>query len=110
MSDSGNSAPRSGAKGQMQVTERVVRQHGPGPMGGGMVGQKAHDFRASARRLVRRLTPQRNAAIAVIALAICSVFLMSLGPRLLGHATNVIVDGWFSQRAGARNGRTAPCA
>jgi len=82
----------------MQVTERVVRQQGP--MGGGMVGQKAHDFRNSSRRLVRRLAPQRNAAIAVIALAICSVFLMSLGPRLLGHATNVIVDGWVSARAG----------
>jgi ATP-binding cassette subfamily B protein len=25
---------------------------------------------------------------------------MSLGPRLLGHATNVIVDGWISHRAG----------
>jgi ATP-binding cassette subfamily B protein len=86
-------------KGQMQVTERVVRQHG-GPMGGGMVGQKAHDFRASSRRLIRRLTPQRNAAMAVIALAVVSVFLMSLGPRLLGHATNVIVDGWASMRAG----------
>jgi len=85
-------------KGQMQVTERVVRQHGP--MGGGMVGQKAHDFRNSSRRLVRRLTPERRSAIAVVVLAICSVFLMSLGPRLLGHATNVIVDGWASSRAG----------
>jgi ATP-binding cassette subfamily B protein len=87
-------------QGRMQVTERVVRQHGPGPMGGGMVGQKAHDFKTSARRLVRRLTPQRNAAIAVVVLAIGAVFLMSLGPRLLGHATNVIVAGWASSRAG----------
>ncbi|WGL51982.1 ABC transporter ATP-binding protein [Nocardioides sp. BP30] len=87
-------------KGQLQVTERVVRQHGPGPMGGGMVGQKAHDFTSSSRRLVRRLTPQRNAVLGVLALAIVSVFLMSLGPRLLGHATNVIVAGWVSMRAG----------
>nr|WP_157417757.1 ABC transporter ATP-binding protein [Nocardioides sp. Iso805N] len=69
-------------------------------MGGGMVGQKAHDFRASSRRLVRRLMPQRNAVLGVVGLAIVSVFLMSLGPRLLGHATNVIVDGWLSMQGG----------
>jgi len=92
------SAPAS--KGQMKVTERIVTQHGPGPMGGGQVGQKAHDFKASTRRLIHRLSPERTAAIAVVSLAIVSVFLMSLGPRLLGHATNVIVDGWVSMRRG----------
>ncbi|MGZ6733375.1 MAG: ABC transporter ATP-binding protein [Nocardioides sp.] len=86
--------------GQMKVTERIVAQHGPGPMGGGQVGQKAHDFKASTRRLIHRLTPERAAAISVVSLAVISVFLMSLGPRLLGHATNVIVDGWFSQQRG----------
>jgi ATP-binding cassette subfamily B protein len=91
-------AEQKQSKKTLQVTERVVQQRGP--MGAGMVGQKAHDFRASGRRLVTRMRPQRNAAIAVLLLAICSVFLMSLGPRLLGHATNVIVDGWFSHRAG----------
>jgi ATP-binding cassette subfamily B protein len=89
-------------KGQLQVTERVVRQHGP--MGGGMVGQKAHDFRGSTRRLLHRLTPQRTAAISVVLLAIVSVFLMSLGPRLLGHATNVIVDGWIDMHTGRGGG------
>ena len=91
-------AEQSESKKTLQVTERVVQQRGP--MGAGMVGQKAHDFRASGRRLVARMAPQRNAAIAVLLLAVCSVFLMSLGPRLLGHATNVIVDGWISHRAG----------
>jgi ATP-binding cassette subfamily B protein len=91
-------AEQSQSKKTLQVTERVVQQRGP--MGAGMVGQKAHDFRASGRRLVARMAPQRNAAIAVLLLAVCSVFLMSLGPRLLGHATNVIVDGWISHRAG----------
>jgi len=96
----GSTAATGSTPGRLQVTERVVQQHGPGPMGGGMVGQKAHDFKASARRLVRRLAPQRTAAITVIALAVSSVFLMSLGPRLLGHATNVIVDGWIRRRQG----------
>ena len=83
---------------QMQVTERVVRQHGP--MGGGMVGQKAMDFGPSARRLIRRMAPSRYRAMAVVVLAIGSVFLMTLGPKLLGHATNVIVAGWASASRG----------
>ena len=91
--------PKVSAPKTLQVTERVVRQGG-GPMGGGMVGQKPQDFKNSTRRLLRRLAPQRNAALAVVGLAIVSVFLMSLGPRLLGHATNVIVDGWISTRRG----------
>ena len=92
--------PEGTKRGPMKVTERIVSQHGPGPMGGGQVGQKAHDFKASTRRLIRRLTPERGAALSVIVLAVVSVFLMSLGPRLLGHATNVIVDGWFRQERG----------
>jgi ATP-binding cassette subfamily B protein len=58
-----------------------------------MVGQKANDFGPSAKRLVRRLAPERTKAIAVLALAVCSVGLMSLGPRILGHATDLIFSG-----------------
>ena len=85
-------------KGKMQATERIVQQRGP--MGGGQVGQKAMTFGPSARRLIGRMTPSRYAAGAVVVLAVASVFLMTLGPRLLGHATNVIVEGWVSARSG----------
>jgi ATP-binding cassette, subfamily B, multidrug efflux pump len=88
------SAPR----GRMQVTERVVRQQGP--MGGGMVGQKASTFGPSARRLIGRMAPSRFSAAGVLLAAVASVFLSTLGPKLLGHATNVIVDGWTSAHAG----------
>jgi ATP-binding cassette, subfamily B, multidrug efflux pump len=85
-------------KGQMQVTERVVQQRGP--MGAGQVGQKALSFGPSARRLIGRMAPTRYAATGVVVLAVASVFLMTLGPRLLGHATNVIVDGYVRSKQG----------
>ncbi|WP_205474174.1 ABC transporter ATP-binding protein [Nocardioides sp. SYSU D00038] len=62
-------------------------------MGGGMVGQRAHRFGPSAKRLVRRLAPERVRATAVVVLAVASVFLMTLGPRLLGHATDLVFAG-----------------
>lgn len=89
---------RAGQKpGQMKETERVVAGPGPGrgPMGGGMVGQKAMTFGPSARRLIRRMAPERVKAIGVVVLAVCSVTLMALGPRLLGHATDLVFAGFF---------------
>src|SRR5262245_55428182 len=81
--------------GRLKETERVQAGPGPGrgPFGGGMVGQKANHFGPSAKRLVRRLAPERTKAIAVLVLAVCSVGLMSWGPRILGRATDLIFAG-----------------
>jgi ATP-binding cassette subfamily B multidrug efflux pump len=81
---------------ELEETERV--QAGPGgpgrgPMGGGMVGQKATDFGPSARRLLRRMAPERVKAIAVVALTVLSVVAMSVGPRVLGVATDLVFAG-----------------
>jgi len=80
---------------QLKETERIQAGPGPGrgPFGGGMVGQKANNFKPSAKRLVRRMAPEKNKAIGVIALAVLSVGLMSLGPRILGRATDIIFAG-----------------
>ncbi len=85
--------------GQMKKTERIVRpQGGPGPMGaGGAVGDKAMNFVPSAKRLLRRMAPYKVHAFATIGLAAISVTLMSLGPWLLGRATNIIFGGVFSR-------------
>ena len=85
---------------QMKETERVVAGPGPGrgPMGGGMVGQKAMTFVPSTRRLVGQMAPERAKAIGVVVLAVVSVGLMALGPRLLGRATDLIFDGFLAQR------------
>ena len=67
-------------------------------MGGrfpGMGGppQKSKHFKRSARRLLGRLAPEKLAIIAVIASAITSVSLTVSGPKILGHATNLIFEG-----------------
>jgi ATP-binding cassette subfamily B protein len=84
----------------LQATERIVAGPGPGrgPMGGGMVGQKAMDFGPSARRLVARMRPDRGKAVLVVLLGVASVALMSVGPRILGHATDLVFSGLFSRR------------
>ena len=61
--------------------------------GAGMPAEKSKDFKNSTRRLLGLLRPQRAGLIAVLFLAIGSVTLSVLGPKLLGNATNIIVDG-----------------
>ncbi len=101
---------RNGDGGAMQPTERIQPDTG-GPMrgrfGGGMVGQKASAFGPSARRLVRRLRPQRNMLIGTMIAALLSVAAASQGPRILGWATDVVFDGvigGLGERAGTGTG------
>ncbi len=84
----------------MKETERVVAGPGPGrgPFGGGMVGQKSMEFGPSARRLVGRMRPDRGKAIVTVLLAVVSVALASVGPKILGRATDLIFSGLFGQR------------
>jgi ATP-binding cassette subfamily B protein len=82
-------------------TERIqapMGGPGRGPMGGGMVGQKAMDFGPSARRLVARMRPDRGKAVLVVLLGVASVTLMSIGPRILGHATDLVFNGFIGSR------------
>jgi ATP-binding cassette subfamily B protein len=62
----------------------------------GMVGvpmEKSMDFSASTRRLLRRMGPDRLKLGFVLLLAVASVSLLVLGPKILGHATDIIVAG-----------------
>jgi ATP-binding cassette subfamily B protein len=79
----------------LAATERITAGPGPGrgPMGGGMVGQKAMDFGPSAKRLIARLRPERGRAVLVVLLGVTSVVLMSVGPRILGRATDLVFAG-----------------
>jgi ATP-binding cassette subfamily B protein len=47
---------------------------------------------------LRRLYPERWLAALVLALAVGSVTLTVLGPRILGHATNIIFAGFLGNR------------
>ncbi|HWI43608.1 MAG TPA: ABC transporter ATP-binding protein [Nocardioides sp.] len=93
---------QGGAPKTMKATERVVQGPGGGPgrgpMGGGMVGQKADDFGASARRLLALLRPERGRALAVLLLAVGSVASVVVGPRLLGKATDHVFSGLIGRQ------------
>jgi ATP-binding cassette subfamily B protein len=81
--------------------EKVVRPPADEVRGGfggrmgaaGMPLERSKDFKNSTRRLAARLRPEQLGVMAVLALAITSVSLMVLAPKLLGGATNIIVSG-----------------
>ena len=72
------------------------RRPGPGPRGplgmGGPV-EKPQDARAARRRLMGLLRPHQGSLTLVFALGLVGSLFSVLGPQLLGHATNLIVDG-----------------
>ena len=74
-----------------------ARNFGPRPMLG-MPTEKSADFRNSTLRLASRLRPERFSIIAVVVLAVISVTMTVLGPKILGNATNLIVTGVLSGR------------
>ncbi len=69
---------------------------GPGMMGMMMPVQKPSNFKASFRRLLDRLAPERALVALVIVLAVVSVAFAVIGPKILGNATNDIFNGVIS--------------
>ncbi|WP_148613792.1 ABC transporter ATP-binding protein [Nocardioides rubriscoriae] len=85
----------------LEATERIEAPTGGpgrGPMGGGMVGQKAMDFGPSAKRMMRRMSPDKVPALFVVGITVASVALMSVGPRILGHATDLVFNGYIGRQ------------
>ncbi|HEY5169491.1 MAG TPA: ABC transporter ATP-binding protein [Thermoleophilia bacterium] len=76
---------------------------GPGPGGPGAHAlvtptAKAKDLRGSLRRLAGQLRPERALLIMVVLLAVVSVAFAVVGPKILGHATNIIFEGVVSKQ------------
>jgi ATP-binding cassette subfamily B protein len=71
-----------------------------GPFGGpGMAPpQKAKSFGPSAKRLLRRMVPERALIMAVLVFAVVGVGLNVSGPKILGGATNEIFAGFLGMR------------
>jgi ATP-binding cassette subfamily B protein len=55
--------------------------------------ERSRDFKGSALRLVKRLTPHRWLAVAVILLSFAGIGIGVIGPRILGHATDLLFNG-----------------
>ena len=81
-----------------------------GPMSMGMPGEKSRSFGPSAKRLMGRLRPERAPVLLVVALSVVSVVLSAVGPKILGHATNLIFEGFFGSRLPAGASKEAVIA
>ncbi|MFD7922436.1 ABC transporter ATP-binding protein [Streptomyces sp. NPDC059740] len=55
--------------------------------------EKSMDFRGSGRRLLREMAPERAGVVTAMVLGVLGVALNVLGPKVLGHATDLLVAG-----------------
>jgi len=88
--------PPPGTDTVEEVEEAITHVERP-PMGkwgaAGMPLERSKDFKGSSTRLLARLRPEWPGVIVVLVCAFLSVTLLVIGPRILGHATNIIVAG-----------------
>ncbi|WP_327670269.1 MULTISPECIES: ABC transporter ATP-binding protein [unclassified Streptomyces] len=67
-----------------------------GPMGrmaAGAPGSRSMDFKGSGKRLLKRLAAHRTAVVGVLVSVVISVGLSVVGPKILGHATDLLFGG-----------------
>lgn len=57
------------------------------------LAERSRDFRGTAVRMVRRLAPQRFLTAVVIILSMTGIAIGVIGPRILGHATDLLFNG-----------------
>ncbi|MGW6238433.1 ABC transporter ATP-binding protein [Streptomyces sp. NPDC055094] len=67
-------------------------QRGPGPIAGPSF-ERSLDFRRSAVRLLRTMAPERGLLLGVLAAGTAAVALAVVLPKILGHATDLVVSG-----------------
>lgn len=71
-----------------------------GPMGGGMgAGEKAKDFKGTVRKLAKYLAEFRWQMLMVAIFAVGSTTFAIVSPKILGGATNQIVEDYVSMKA-----------
>jgi ATP-binding cassette subfamily B multidrug efflux pump len=78
------------------------RGHGPMGMGMGMGGAKSRTFGPSFRRLLGQLRPEAPKIAVVILLAVVSVVLAVIGPRILGTAMDTVFTGYLGNQLGTQ--------
>ena len=71
-----------------------------GPMGGGMgAGEKAKDFKGTVKKLAKYLAEFRWQMLMVAVFAVGSTMFAIASPKILGGATNQIVEDYVSMKA-----------
>ncbi|MDM2349964.1 Probable ABC transporter, ATP-binding protein [Mycobacteroides abscessus subsp. abscessus] len=67
--------------------------------------ERSRDFRGTAIRIVKRLAPQRFLTATVITLSMTGIAIGVIGPRILGHATDLLFNGVIGRQLPAGQSR-----
>ena len=86
------------------MTQQSMKKRQPmkmgGPMGGGMgAGEKAKDFKGTVKKLAKYLAEFRWHMLMVAVFAVGSTMFAIASPKILGGATNQIVEDYVSMKA-----------
>ncbi|AWG66018.1 ABC transporter ATP-binding protein [Mycobacteroides abscessus] len=67
--------------------------------------ERSRNFRGTAIRMVKRLAPQRFLTATVITLSMTGIAIGVIGPRILGHATDLLFNGVIGRQLPAGQSR-----
>lgn len=82
-----------------QTTKKRQQLRMGGPMGGMGTGEKAKDFKGTVKKLIKYLSDFRWQMLMVLVFAIGSTIFAIASPKILGGATNQIVDDYANMKA-----------
>ena len=82
-----------------QTTKKRQQVRMGGPMGGMGTGEKAKDFKGTVKKLIKYLSDFRWQMLMVLFFAIGSTIFAIASPKILGGATNQIVDDYVNMKA-----------
>lgn len=86
----------SGKSGGIKRGQRSGRGPGGGPPMG-MPIEKARDFKGTLKRIIGYLKPQKIKLVSVFLLAILSTVFSIFSPKVMGKATNKLVEGLMAK-------------
>ena len=82
-----------------QTTKKRQQVRMGGPMGRMGTGEKAKDFKGTVKKLIKYLSDFRWQMLMVLVFAIASTVFAIASPKILGGATNQIVDDYANMKA-----------
>ena len=82
-----------------QTTKKRQQVRMGGPMGRMGTGEKAKDFKGTVKKLIKYLSDFRWQMLMVLVFAIGSTIFAIASPKILGGATNQIVDDYANMKA-----------
>ncbi|WP_420492769.1 ABC transporter ATP-binding protein [Kitasatospora camelliae] len=100
--DTGRPDPAQGP-GKPSSSQEAAARRGPGGAArfmGGQGTEKALDFKGSGRRALTLLRPERGPLYGVLALGALGIGCAVVGPKVLGHATDLVFAGVLGKGAG----------